>query len=397
MKKILLLNAGYTEEPLIHELKKMGVYLITTGKKGDLPGHRLADQYIAADYSDKDEILKIVKEQGVDGIVSCAHDFGMVTASYVAEQMKWKGHDTLENTLLLHEKDQFKELCVKLGIRSPLSTCFEDEGKAIEFLNYMEYPIICKAVDQTSGVGILRANNEEEARYAIHNAFEKSRIKKIVVEPFIVGNQESFVAFVVDKKVVSCTACNCYSPINPYLIQTETMPSEHFSDVKDEMIGIAELLFDKLNLVDGIITIQYIVKEGKPYVIEVMRRCLGNRFLIPVSAVTGFPWHKALVMAELGMDCRQIRHEMPMAKYAGHHAIMADRGGKFMGVEIPEDIMEHVFEYEPLYKKGDILEKFLNERLGYIYYQYATKKEIDEAALTFNRRIKINLEQETDK
>lgn len=321
----------------------------------------------------------------------------MVTAAYVAEQMKWNGHDTLENTLRLHEKDQFKELCVELGIRSPLSTCFEDEGKAIEFSNRMEYPIICKAVDQTSGVGILRADNEEEARYAIHNAFEKSRIKKIVVEPFIVGNQESFVAFVVDKKVVSCMACNCYSPINPYLIQTETMPSDHFSDVKDEMIGIVELLFEKFNLVDGIITIQYIVKEGKPYVIEVMRRCLGNRFLTPVSAVTGFPWHKALVMAELGMDCRQIKHEMPMAKYAGHHAIMADRGGKFMGVEIPKDIMEHVFEYEPLYKKGDVLEKFLNERLGYIYYQYATKKEIDEAALTFNSCIKINLEQETDK
>lgn len=392
MKKILLLNAGHTEEPLIKELKEMGVYLITSGNRPDMPGHRYADEYIAADYSDEEAILKIVQEQGVDGIVSCAHDFGMVTAAYVSEKMGWTGHDTLENTLLLHEKDQFKKLCAKLDILSPLSTCFEDEKKAIEFLEGIEYPIISKAVDQTSGVGILRANNYEEAVFAIHNSFEKSRIKKIVVEPFIIGNQESFVAFVVNKKVVSCTACDCYSPINPYLIQTETMPSDNFFALKDELIRITELLFNELNLVDGIITIQYIVKDGKPYVIETMRRCLGNRFLTPVTAVTGFPWHKALVMAELGMDCGNLKAEKPMAKYAGHHAIMSEKNGKYMGTLIPKDIMEHVFEYVELYKKGDMLEKNLSERLGYLYYCYDTKEEIKKAAQTFNQRITINLE-----
>ena len=392
MKKVLLLNAGHTEEPLIRELKNLGVYLITSGNRADMPGHKLADEYIQADYSDKDAILKIVKDENIDGIVSCAHDYGMVTAAYVSEQMGWKGHDTLENTLLLHEKDKFKDLCVKLGIRSPLSTCFENEEAAISFLDGEEYPIICKAVDQTSGVGICRADNYDEAVAAVHNSFEKSRIKKIVIEPFIVGNQESFVAFVVNKKVVSCTACNCYSPINPYLIQTETMPSDNFFAIKDELIEITELLFKELNLVDGLITIQYIVKDGKPYIIETMRRCLGNRFLTPVTAVTGFPFHKALVMAELGMDCSELQAEAPMAKYAGHHAIMADRNGKYMGTDIPNDIMEHVFEYVELYSKGEMLEKYLSERLGYIYYRYDTKEEIYQAAKTFNERIKINLE-----
>ena len=116
------------------------------------------------------------------------------------------------------------------------------------------------------------------------------------------------------------------------------MPSDHFSEVRDELVEITEKLFRKLDLVDGLITIQYIVKDGKPYVIETMRRCLGNRFLTPVTAVTGFPFHKALVMAELGMDCSGLKAEEPMAKYAGHHAIMAERNGKYMGTEIPDDI-----------------------------------------------------------
>ena len=81
-----------------------------------------------------------------------------------------------------------------------------------------------------------------------------------------------------------------------------------------------------------------------------------------------------------------------MAKYAGHHAIMADRNGKYMGTEIPDDIMSHVFEYVELYSKGEMLEKYLSERLGYIYYQYDTPEEIHQAAMTFNERIKIILE-----
>ena len=31
MKKVLLLNAGYTEIPLIEELKKLGCAVVTTG------------------------------------------------------------------------------------------------------------------------------------------------------------------------------------------------------------------------------------------------------------------------------------------------------------------------------------------------------------------------------
>ena len=80
---------------------------------------------------------------------------------------KWAGgHDSLENTMLLHEKDQFKELCVKLGIRSPLSTCFEEEKDAAILWSRDQ----SKAVGQTSG--ICRADNRAEAIEAIHNSLK---------------------------------------------------------------------------------------------------------------------------------------------------------------------------------------------------------------------------------
>lgn len=390
--KVLILNGSLSEIPLIQEAKKLGYYVITSGNAPSLIGHQYADEYIAADYSDKEAVLKLVKEHGIDRIVSCANDFGAITAAYVAEKMGWPGHDTYENTLLLHQKDLFKQFFYENGIRSPYSMPFDNEQEAMDYARTAEYPIIVKATDLTGGKGINRANDVREAEKAIHIAFKASRVKHIVIEPYIIGHQESFVGFVVDKRVVSSMTCNCYSPINPYLIQTEIMPGDYHDVVKDELTSVMEMICQKLDLADGVFTLQYIVKDGKPYVIELMRRCLGNQFLTPVTAVTGFPWHEGLVRAETGLDCRELKAKTPMAKYAGHHGIMTSRNGKVKSVAIPDEIRRHVFQQIELLKPGESVENYMNERIGYIYYQYDVREEIVDAAKHFNERIIVEFE-----
>lgn len=392
MKRILLLNAGHTEIPIIEELKKAGCYVITSGNRADMPGHKLADKYVCADYSDKEEILEVAKGEHIDGIVSCAYDAAYVTSAYVAEKLNLPGHDSYKNACMLHQKDFFKNLCAELDIPNPKSVPFRSRKEAVLYVRETHYPIIVKAVDQASGIGVLRADNLEEAIDAIDNAFDKSKSKRIVIEPYIVGQQESFVAFVINKKVIVCTACNCYSPINPYLIQTETMPSKNFAMLKEQLISITEMLFEKLDLVDGLITLQYIVKDGKPYIIEMMRRCLGNRFLLPVSYVTGFNWYQAMTLAELGIDCSSLEVGKKKASFAGHHAIMATKNGKYQGLKIPDEIMRHVVEYYDLLKKGDTIYNYLSERIGYLYYTYETEAEIEQAAMSFNQKIELNME-----
>ncbi len=392
MKKVLLLNAGFSEEPLIKELKELGYYVITSGKRPEYPGHKMADKYIMADYSDKDLILEICKKEGVDGIVSASHDYGLLTASYVGEKMGWKGHDTYENTRIIHEKDLFKKLCLDLDIPSPKTEEYDDIEDAINSLEDKSYPIIVKAVDQASGIGIMRANDKGEALVAINNAFDKSRNKRIVIEPFIEGKQESINAFVVGGKVKSFVTCDSYSPINPYLIQTETLMSENYDNLKEQLCDIIEMLFKELQLVDGLITMQMIIKDGKPYIIEAMRRCLGNQYLTAAEAANGFPFHKALVMAELGLDCSGLTCGEKKGEFVGHHAIMADRNGVYKGMDIPNDIMSHVFKYVELFNSGEEITNYKNERMGYIYYSYNTREELDFAAKHFNENIKVYVE-----
>lgn len=391
--KVLILNGSLSEIPVIKTAKEMGYYVITSGNAPDLIGHAYADEYIPADYSNCERILEIVKENNISRIISCANDFGAITAAYVAEKMGWPGHDTYENTVLLHQKDRFKQFFYENGIRSPHSIPFTDEDEALEYAKTAEYPIIAKAVDLTGGKGIHKAENYAEAETAIAEAFSRSRIKHIVIEPYIVGMQESIDTFVVNKKVVAFVTNNAYSPINPYLIQTEVLPSDNQELLKDELCGIIEFICEKLDLVDGVFTLQYIVKDGKPYVIELMRRLLGNQFLTVATKVSGFPWHEALVRAELGLDCSLLKADIPEAKNVGHHGIMARRNGKIKRVTIDPEIEEHIFQRIDILQPGEMLNDYMNERVAYIYYAYDNRKEIIDVATHLNERIKIEFEE----
>ncbi len=388
-QKVLVLNGSISEIPVMQILKEMGYYVVSTGNQPDLIGHQYSDEYIQEDYSNYEKIFELVKNNGIDRIIDCANDFGAITASYVAEKMGWPGHDTFENTIALHQKDSIKELFEKFNIRNPKSIKFDDINKALEYADTVEYPIIVKAVDLTGGKGISVANNKDEAKEAIEYSFSKSRTKRIVIEDYIVGDQESFIAFIENKKVKICLANNAYSPINPYLIQTEIIPSTHYDNVKDELTMYAETMCEKMNLVDGVFTFQYIVRDGKPYVIEMMRRNLGNQYYTTAEAASGFPWFSYLVRSQLGLSYDGLCCHKPLANNVGHHGIMSEKNGRIKEVMIDPRFDVHIFKRIMTKYPGDYIYDNMNERAGWIYFEYEDRNEALEDIAKINDLVKI--------
>lgn len=394
MKKILVLNGSFCEKPVIEKAKEMGYYVVSTGNDPKLIGHQFSDEYIPCDYSDKEAVLKLVRDNGIEGIVSCANDFGVLTAAYVAEQMGWKGHDTYATAKLLHHKDKFKQYCYEHDIPSPHSVSFGTIEEAAEYCKACEYPVIVKANDLTGGKGISRADNFDEAVAAIKNAFFMSRDKHIIVEPYLTGTQGTFFAFIVNKKIAVTAGCTCYSQKNPYLIQAETFPSVDFKETAPELEKIAEKLTNDLNLADGILAFQYIRCGEKPYIIEMMRRSFGNEALLLCDMTTGFPWEEAYIKASLGLDCTGIKTAEPPMKYCGHFGVMADCSGVVKRYRIPPEIEKHLFKKTEMVQPGGRIGNHRNERIVYLYYTYDSLEEMNEEVIHFNERIEIEMEEE---
>lgn len=396
MNKVLVLNGSFCELPIIEECHKLGYYVITTGNMPELMAHKYADEYIQADYSDYETILKIVKDKNISHVLTCANDFGCITAAYVDEQMGWHNHDTFENSKILHHKDLFKEYIQSKNYPTPYSKVFNDKLDAYNFVNNQaQYPIIIKANDLTGGKGILKATTKEEAIYAVDNAFAKSRSKHVLIEPFITGNQQTFVTFLHNKKVIATSSCDSYSYVNPYLIQAETLPAKDIIDVQDYLISIIEEIAIDLNLSDGIFAFQYIRNGTDIQIIEMMRRPFGNQFLQLVEMNSGFPWHHAQVVAETGGSwdfLNDINYSNLKNRYCGHYGVMVNKNGILKKWSIPESIKKHIVKEFVMKNAGDKIEDHMNERIAFLHFEYSSYDDMVNSIKDYGKLINITLE-----
>ena len=391
-KRVLILNTSHNDLRLILALKKLGYYVIATGNQPGLIGEKYADEYIRSDYSDREGILEISRKIKIDAICACCNDFGVITAAYVAEKMNLPGHDTYENALIIHHKDRFKQFAQKHGIQTPHAEYFSTEAEAIDWLKNVEYPIIVKSADLSAGNGVSRADVYEEAAEAIRKAFYCSRTKKVVIEPFIEGSQHGFCTFLINKKVVAICSNNEYSFINPYRVEIDTYPSDNLDEVKGFLIEQIEKMSNILNLKDGIFHLQYRMKDGKPYIIECMRRTLGNMYGVPAERLTGINWDYWEAKAHCGLYCSDFPFNVEEKGFYAYRAIMSNENGIIKKVVIPESFSKYLFDECMIWGPNKPIKNYMSEPLGFLFFKFDSKKEMNHIMLDRYDDIYVELE-----
>lgn len=381
MKKVLLLCASHNDLGLIRALRELGYYIIVTGGIKGQPGEKLCDKYIKADYSDKELILSIAQKENIDAIVQCCNDFGVYTAAYVAEKLGLPGYDSYETTLTLHNKDKFKQFALEHKLLSPIASGFSDISDALAYVKSISYPIIIKPTDLSAGNGISRANNIVEAEQSIKLAFEKSRSKRIVIEPFIEGTQHGFCTFLKNKKVVAVCSNNEYSFINRYRVEIDTFPAENYAEVKDILIEQIEYIARTLNLCDGIFHLQYIYDGKQPQILEVMRRILGNMYHVPGNLQSGIDWEYWETRARCGLSLEIFPENMPSAGFYAYKSLMATKNGIIDKIEIPDSLKPYMVSEFMLMSQGDAITDYMKQVAGFLFLQFSSQKEMLEVLI----------------
>lgn len=395
-KRVLMLYAGYCEEAMIKALKGLGCYVITTGNRPEQKGHLLADEYVYGDFSDKELMLKIAIEKKVDAVCPCVSDFGVKTAAYISEKLGFKGQDSYEATCIINDKDRFKQFAKELGgINTPLATPFDNKERAIAWAGEadIEFPMIVKPVDLSSGNGVMRVDSRQELINAIENAFMKSRAKRILVEPFIVGTQHGFCTFLINRKVVAFCSNDERSFVNPYRVEVDLFPASDIHIVQEDLIQQIERMANALQLQDGIFHLQYIYKEGKAYIIECMRRVLGNLYMIPASsAMGGFNWDYWHVRATCGFGCLDFPYGMKQTGYWAYRALFSKRNGVYSSIVVPDDMREYLYSTYMLHEPGYEITQHVFDPAGILFFHFGSKEEMEKVMIERYSDIGVLLE-----
>ena len=184
-KKLMLLGGIRYLLPVIKAAHEQGYYVITADYLPDNIAHKYSDEYVNVSIIDKEAVLRVAKEKQIDGIMSFGVDPGVVSASYVQNQMGLPSFGPYESVCILQNKDKFRAFLTEHGFNVPQAKGYTKVEEAMADADQWDYPIIVKPTDAAGSKGVTRVDYADQLKEAVEYAFDKSLSGHIIIEDFI--------------------------------------------------------------------------------------------------------------------------------------------------------------------------------------------------------------------
>lgn len=389
--RLLLAGGGHADIPMIRAAKALGFHVITSGNKPSELGHAHGDEYQAGDFSDREAMLALAQRNRVAAICANCNDFSALSTAWVAERLGLHGHDPHEVAEIIHHKDRWRRFAQEHGVPSPRAVCCTRSDEALAATASLAFPLFVKPVDLTGGKGISAIRDPREAAAAIERAFAISRVKRIVVEELVEGSRHGWSAFLRDGRVVFDFSDDEHYYCNPYMVSAASTPTSAPETAIAELRCEAERIAGLLRLGTGIFHVQYILRGGRPVIIEICRRPPGDLYVELVRHATGVDYPAFLVRAEAGLDCSALA-PAPVACCMSRHCVMSDRPGRVRGLTIDPAIAPLIVDRMLWWKPGEEIADHLTWKAGIVFVRFPDPAALRRDAPRLHELIRVELE-----
>ena len=395
-KKLMLLGGIRYLLPVIKAAHEQGYYVITCDYLPDNIAHKYADKYINVSIIDKEAVLKVAKEEQIDGIMSFGVDPGVVSASYVQEQMGLPSFGPHESIVILQNKDKFRQFLKENGFNVPWAKGFNNIEDALKESYWYSWPLIVKPTDSAGSKGVTRVDSIKELRPALEYAFKHSISGHIIIEEFIEkrgcssdtdsyaqDGQLKFVSFSAQRFDADAT--------NPYTPAAYSWPSTFSEEEETYLTSEIQRLISFLKLKTAVFNIEVRVgTNGKPYIMELTPRGGGNRLCEMLRYATGVDMITAITRAIVG-DEPELIEQKP---YNGHWAeiiLHAPCDGIFSGLEISETLSAEIIEKDLWVNPSDKVHGFegANDAIGTLVLRFNNANDLEKALAEQNQWLRV--------
>ena len=299
-KKLAIIGASYLQKPLVEKAKSMGVYTICFAWEEGAVCKDLCDKFYPISTVDKEEILKICREEQIDGITTIASDVATLTVSYVAEQMGLVGNpnkyaQTATNKYLM------RQCFMENDVPSP-KFC-EAAGFVPEAVKNFHFPVIVKPTDRSGSRGVEKVETPKDLAQAVERACNESFQKRAIIEEFVEGREISVESISYLGKHYVLQITDKVTTGAPYFVELEHhQPSSLPDDIKQQVKNIVLNALDALHIQCGASHSELkITTDGDIKVIEIGAR-MGGDFIGSdlVQLSTGYDFLKGVIDVAFG-------------------------------------------------------------------------------------------------
>ncbi len=395
-KKIMLLGGIRYLLPVIDAAHKQGYYVITADYLPNNIAHKYSDEYVNVNITDKESVLAIAKDKEIDGIMSFGVDPGVVTASYVQNQMGLPSFGPFESVDILQHKDKFRAFLTEHGFNVPWAFGFSSEADAWTSRAKFSYPLIVKPTDSAGSKGCTRVDCEDELMPAIKYAFKYTISGHIIIEEFLdkKGCSSDTDSYAQDGqlKFVSFSAQRFdVNAVNPYTPSAFSWPSTFSKEEEEYLTSEIQRLITLLGMKTSVFNIEVrVATNNKPYIMELTPRGGGNRLCEMLRYATGVDLITAITRATVGDEPAVIEQK----PYNGHWAeiiLHADRDGEFAGLEIDSSLPAEIIEKDLWVTPGESVRGFegANDAIGTLVLRFNSAEEMERSITSQHEWLKV--------
>jgi len=271
-----------------------------------------------------EDVLEIVDKEKPEGVIV---QFGGQTPLRLSLALEAAGVPILGTKPgdidLAEDRRRFEQLLRGLEIRQPEGGTAHEVDEAVEVAAGIGYPVLVRPSYVLGGRGMAIVYAEEQLRSYWHEAAEASEHNPVLIDRFLEDAFEADVDAVCDGERVVIAgimqhveSAGIHSGDSACCLPPYALDSAWQQVMRDW----TEKLAMALN-VRGLVNIQYAIKDGEVFVLEVNPR--ASRTVPFVSKATGVPWAKvaARVMAGISLAEQGITEEVAPKAYCMKEAV----------------------------------------------------------------------------
>lgn len=303
-RTLAIIGASYLQRPLVVKAKEMGLRTICFAWADGAVCKDICDTFYPISIVEKEEILKVCRQEQIDGICTIASDVAAPTVAYVANQMGLVGNN-YEAAVCANNKYAMREAFMKAGVPCPQYLCVTDSNDhTLSNIDHtLSLPLIIKPSDRSGSLGVTKVEDWSQLSSALSSALEVSFSHEAMVEEFIEGREISVEFISYQGKHYPLQITDKVTTEAPHFVELEHhQPSSLNQDMFAKIYDITVRALNALGLTNGASHSEYkITKEGRIAMMEIGGR-MGGDFIGSdlVRLSTGYDFVKGVI--EVALD-----------------------------------------------------------------------------------------------
>ncbi|MCX7730929.1 MAG: carbamoyl-phosphate synthase large subunit [Candidatus Caldatribacterium sp.] len=281
-----------------------------------------------------EDVLNVIDKERPEGVIL---QLGGQTPLNLAKDLERAGVPILgtspESIDIAEDRDRFKELVKRLGLRQPrngVATSFEE---AKEVAQSIGYPVMVRPSYVLGGRAMRIIYSEDELEEFISQAVEVSPGRPVLIDEFLEDAIEIDVDAISDGELTIVAGimehieeAGIHSGDSACVIPPFSLSDDILEEVRKYTYALAKEL-----KVVGLMNVQYAVKDDEIYVLEVNPR--ASRTIPFVSKATGIPFARlaSQVMAGRKLQDIGLTREIEIPYFAVKESVFPFR--RFPGVD----------------------------------------------------------------